>query len=137
MGVRVTQCSPPPYKWIVCHGIDSMTLIRVGDMYNVCPLSWIGTPGISSLGSYNIWHRVKIIVIYPKNKNQMISTFGPSSVSWFFVLFVSLFVFHNSFIYFLIFFKELWVEMCLSIMKFKLFYFLHAYWQWKLFFFMD
>ena len=54
--VRVAQC-PPPYKLIGCHGIKSTTLIRVDDMYNVSPLSWIGTPDISSLGPYNIWHR--------------------------------------------------------------------------------
>ena len=43
--VRVTQC---------------LELIRVDDMCNVSPLSWIGTPDISSLGPYNIhdiWHR--------------------------------------------------------------------------------
>ena len=32
-----------------CHGIKSMTLIRVDDMYNVSPLSWIDTPDISAL----------------------------------------------------------------------------------------
>ena len=36
--VRVTQC-PPQYKVIGCHGIKSMTLIKLGDMYNVSPLS--------------------------------------------------------------------------------------------------
>ena len=29
----------PPYKLIGCHGINSMTLIKVDDMYDVSPLS--------------------------------------------------------------------------------------------------
>ena len=52
--VRVTQCPPPPaYKLIGCHGIKSMTLIKVDNMYNVSPLSWIGTPVFSLLGPYD------------------------------------------------------------------------------------
>ena len=48
--------SPPPqYKLIGCHRINGMTLIRVDDMYNVPPLSWIGTLDISLLRPYNIW----------------------------------------------------------------------------------
>ena len=48
----VTQC-PPQYKLIGCYRINSMTLIRDDDIQNVSPLSWIGTPDISSLGPYN------------------------------------------------------------------------------------
>ena len=40
--IRVTLC--PPHKLIGCHGINSMTLIRVNDLNNVSLLSWIGTP---------------------------------------------------------------------------------------------
>ena len=53
--VRVTHC--PPSILIQFHGINSMTLMKVDDMYNVFPLRWIGTPDISSLGPYYIWHR--------------------------------------------------------------------------------
>ena len=49
--------SPPQYKLVGCHGINSMTLVRVDDMYIVSPLSWIGTPDISTLEHYNIWHQ--------------------------------------------------------------------------------
>ena len=56
----------PQYKLIGCHGIKSMTLIRVDDMYNVSPLSWKGTPDISSLGPYNIWHRYSKSVFFYK-----------------------------------------------------------------------
>ena len=35
---RVTQ-SHPKYEIIECHGINSMTLIGVDDMYNVSPLN--------------------------------------------------------------------------------------------------
>ena len=45
------------YKVVGCHGKNSMTLIRVDDMYKVSPLSWIGTTDISALGPYNIRHR--------------------------------------------------------------------------------
>ena len=32
----VIQC-PPQYKLIRCHGLNSMTLIKVDDIYNVSP----------------------------------------------------------------------------------------------------
>ena len=47
--VRVIP-SPPSIQTNRCHWISSMILIRVDDMYNVSPLSCIGTPNISSLG---------------------------------------------------------------------------------------